>query len=50
MYRMIIEHPKWITADRLARINVRAGDTMGRIYRVVPDDSPARPIPAPHEP
>jgi putative membrane-bound dehydrogenase-like protein len=45
MYRMIIEHPKWITADRLARINVRAGDTMGRIYRVVPEDRPARPIP-----
>jgi putative membrane-bound dehydrogenase-like protein len=44
MYRMIIEHPKWITADRLARINVRAGDTMGRIYRVVPEDRPARPI------
>jgi putative membrane-bound dehydrogenase-like protein len=45
MYRMIIEHPKWITADRLARINVRAGDTMGRIYRVVPEDKPARPFP-----
>jgi len=45
MYRMIIEHPKWITADRLARINVRAGDTMGRIYRVVPEDRPARPFP-----
>jgi putative membrane-bound dehydrogenase-like protein len=45
MYRMIIEHPKWITADRLSRINVRAGANMGRIYRVVPEDRPARPIP-----
>ena len=45
MYRMIIEHPKWITADRLARINVCAGDTMGRIYRVVPEDRPVRPNP-----
>jgi putative membrane-bound dehydrogenase-like protein len=45
MYRMIIEHPKWITADRLARINVRAGEKMGRIYRVVPEDQPARPFP-----
>jgi putative membrane-bound dehydrogenase-like protein len=45
MYRMIIEHPKWITADRLARINPRAGDNMGRIYRIVPEDKPARPWP-----
>jgi putative membrane-bound dehydrogenase-like protein len=45
MYRMVIEHPKWITPDRLARINVRAGDTLGRIYRIVPDGKPARPIP-----
>jgi len=45
MYRMIIEHPRWITADRLARINVRAGDTKGRIYRIVPEGKPARPIP-----
>jgi putative membrane-bound dehydrogenase-like protein len=43
MYRMIIEHPKWITADRLARINPRAGENMGRIYRIVPEDKPARP-------
>jgi putative membrane-bound dehydrogenase-like protein len=45
MYRMIIEHPKWITADRLARIDPRAGDNMGRIYRIVPEDKPARPWP-----
>jgi putative membrane-bound dehydrogenase-like protein len=45
MYRMIIEHPKWITADRLARIDPRAGANKGRIYRIVPDDKPARPWP-----
>jgi putative membrane-bound dehydrogenase-like protein len=45
MYRMIIEHPKWITADRLARIDPRAGANMGRIYRVVPEGKPARPWP-----
>jgi putative heme-binding domain-containing protein len=45
MYRMIIEHPKWITADRLARIDPRAGANKGRIYRVVPEDKPARPWP-----
>ncbi len=44
MYRMIIEHPKWITADRLARINRPRRGHMGRIYRVVPEDRPARPI------
>ncbi|HEV7998679.1 MAG TPA: PVC-type heme-binding CxxCH protein, partial [Planctomycetaceae bacterium] len=45
MYRMIIEHPKWITADRLARIDPRAGANKGRIYRVVPEGKPARPWP-----
>jgi putative membrane-bound dehydrogenase-like protein len=45
MYRMIIEHPKWITADRLARIDPRAGANKGRIYRIVPEDKPARPWP-----
>jgi putative heme-binding domain-containing protein len=45
MYRMIIEHPKWITADRLARIDPRAGANKGRIYRIIPDDKPARPWP-----
>ena len=36
MYRFLIEHPRWIAADRLAKIDVRAGAEMGRIYRVVP--------------
>jgi len=36
MYRAVIEHTRWIPADRLAKIDPRAGDTMGRIYRVVP--------------
>ncbi len=45
MYRMIIEHPKWITADRLARIDPRAGANKGRIYRIVPEGKPARPWP-----
>jgi len=42
MYRAIIEHPKWITADRLETLNVRAGDDLGRIYRIVPADGGAR--------
>src|SRR4030095_10358676 len=36
MYRFAIEHPRWITPDRLARLDVRAGEGMGRIYRVFP--------------
>ncbi len=34
MYRAVIEHPKWISSNRLAHLDVRAGDKQGRIYRV----------------
>lgn len=44
MYRFVIEHPKWIPAERLAKLNVRAGDDKGRIYRVYPKNSKLRPI------
>ncbi len=36
MYRFVIEHPRWITPDRLAQLDVRAGSDKGRIYRVYP--------------
>lgn len=36
MYRFVIEHPRWIPAEDLARLDVRAGSTLGRIYRVKP--------------
>jgi putative membrane-bound dehydrogenase-like protein len=36
MYRYVIEHTRWIPAADLARLDVRAGDTLGRIYRVRP--------------
>ncbi len=36
MYRFLIEHPRWITADRLSKIDARAGAERGRIYRIVP--------------
>ncbi len=42
MYRFLIEHPRWIPADRLAQIDARAGDDKGRIYRVYPKDAPLR--------
>ena len=34
MYRFVIEHPRWISSNRLAQLDVRAGDKEGRIYRV----------------
>ncbi|MFO0981587.1 MAG: neutral/alkaline non-lysosomal ceramidase N-terminal domain-containing protein [Planctomycetota bacterium] len=36
MYRLVIEHPRWIPSEMLAHLDVRAGAGMGRLYRVVP--------------
>jgi putative membrane-bound dehydrogenase-like protein len=44
MYRAVIEHTRWIPADKLKGLDVRAGDTMGRIYRVRPRDGKLRPV------
>ncbi len=46
MYRFLIEHPRWIPAERLAQLDVRAGANMGRIYRVRPSraDAKLRPV------
>jgi putative membrane-bound dehydrogenase-like protein len=44
MYRFVIEHPRWIPAERLAKLDVRAGDDKGRIYRIVPKGKKLRPI------
>ncbi|MBW3599717.1 MAG: HEAT repeat domain-containing protein, partial [Planctomycetes bacterium] len=43
MYRFVIEHPRWIPEDWLRRLDVRAGDDKGRIYRVYPADAAPRP-------
>jgi putative membrane-bound dehydrogenase-like protein len=45
MYRFVIEHPRWISPDRLATLDVRAGADKGRIYRVVPAGRPLRAVP-----
>lgn len=45
MYRLIIEHPEWISPEMQARVDLRAGSDRGRIYRVVPDSVKLRPIP-----
>lgn len=42
MYRFVIEHPRWITPERLAKLDVRAGADRGRIYRVFRDGIPPR--------
>lgn len=42
MYRFLIEHPRWIAANRLAQLDVRAGADKGRIYRVRPSALPLR--------
>jgi len=34
MYRLVLEHPEWIPAEIARGLDLRAGETMGRIYRV----------------
>lgn len=38
MYRQVIEHPEWIPAEAQQRLDLRAGSSMGRIYRITPTD------------
>lgn len=44
MYRFVIEHPRWISAERLAKLDVRAGADKGRIYRIAPPGQKLKPI------
>ncbi len=45
MYRAVIEHPEWIPKETQAKLDLRAGHDLGRIYRVVPVAATPRPIP-----
>lgn len=45
MYRRVIEHPTWIPEEWLARLDVRAGQDKGRLYRVYRDDYKPTPLP-----
>src|SRR5437588_362682 len=45
MYRQVIEHPEWIPKDWQKRINLRAGEDKGRIYRIFPTGKRPRAIP-----
>lgn len=42
MYRYVVEHPLWIPESTLATLDVTAGSSMGRIYRVVRRDGKRR--------
>lgn len=42
MYRLVLEHPEWITKDIQHRLDLRAGDDKGRIYRVYPEGATLR--------
>ncbi|HZE98768.1 MAG TPA: PVC-type heme-binding CxxCH protein [Planctomycetota bacterium] len=37
MYRAIIEHPQWIPLEMQKRVDLRAGQDKGRLYRVTPE-------------
>ena len=45
MYRQVLEHPEWIPAHIRPRLDLRAGEDKGRIYRVYPTDATLRKIP-----
>src|SRR5579859_6699115 len=45
MYRLVLEHPEWIPADFPKSVDLRAGEKMGRIYRVYPTNATLRKIP-----
>ncbi|MEM6689205.1 MAG: neutral/alkaline non-lysosomal ceramidase N-terminal domain-containing protein [Planctomycetota bacterium] len=45
MYRSVIEHPQWIPDAWQKRLNLRAGENAGRIYRICKSDADVwRPI------
>jgi putative membrane-bound dehydrogenase-like protein len=46
MYRLVIEHPKWIPDEWQALLgDLRAGHDLGRVYRVFPKGASLRPVP-----
>lgn len=41
MYRFVIEHPEWIPEDWQQKLNLQAGNGLGRIYRIVRETNSA---------
>ncbi|MBL8815162.1 MAG: c-type cytochrome [Planctomyces sp.] len=47
MYRLWVEHPKFVPEDVAAKMDWRAGEDRGRIWRIIPKDSwLPRPLPS----
>jgi putative heme-binding domain-containing protein len=45
MYRLWVEHPKFLPPEIAAKIDWRAGEDKGRIWRIVPQ-TPTKPLPS----
>jgi putative membrane-bound dehydrogenase-like protein len=45
MYRYTVEHPQYMNEEWRSKIQLRAGDDLGRLYRVYHKDRPPRPTP-----
>ena len=45
MARAVIEHPRWIPEEMKVGLDVREGERRGRLYRILPSQGAARPIP-----
>lgn len=51
MYRLVLEHPEWIPAEIARGLDLRAGEKLGRIYRIARRDlKPAAFDPRPDSP
>ena len=44
MYRLWVEHPKFLPPEIAAKLDWRAGEDRGRIYRIVPKNGKPRPF------
>lgn len=47
MYRLWVEHPKFLPPDVAAKLDWRAGEDRGRIYRIIHDGQESRPFQTP---
>lgn len=45
MYRFVLEHPEWISPEMRDRLDLRAGEDKGRIYRILPEGKNRRLVP-----
>ena len=50
MYRLWVEHPKFLPPEIAAKLDWRAGEDRGRIYRIVPKGAKPKPFTPPESP